>query len=397
MRLSPLTALASLWRARRIPLAWLLLTRQPVRLAVALSGIAFAGILMFMQLGFRDGLFEASVTVHKLFDTDVVLLSPRTNSSIAMASFPRRRLVQTMADPDVVGITPVNWNLLLWRNPDKRTTRSILTLGFEPGDPLFIDATVSEKARLLTQLGRVLFDARSRPEFGPIEAWFKQGRTVETEVGGTRVRVAGLVSLGASFGADGNMITSRETFQRLMPGSSPGSIELGLIRLRPGADAARVAKRLQEQLPPDVTVLTKAGFEELEKTYWRTSTAIGFIFTLGAAMGFVVGCVIVYQILYSDVSDHLPEYATLMAMGYKLAGLLGVVAREGLLLAVLGYLPAYVAGQGLYALVRSGTRLPVYMDPQRAVLVFTMILVMCLGSAALAMRRLGDADPAEIF
>ena len=114
-------------------------------------------------------------------------------------------------------------------------------------------------------------------------------------------------------------------------------------------------------------------------------------------MGFIVGCVIVYQILSSDVSDHLPEYATLMAMGYPLASLLRVVGREGLLLAVLGYLPAYATGLGLYALVRSGTRLPVYMNSTRAVVVLVMILVMCLASAALAMRRLADADPAEIF
>ena len=127
------------------------------------------------------------------------------------------------------------------------------------------------------------------------------------------------------------------------------------------------------------------------------STSIGFIFTLGAAMGFVVGCVIVYQILYSDVSDHLPEYATLMAMGYRLKTLLGVVAREGVFLAVLGYLPAYAAGQGLYALVRSFTRLPVAMDISRALIVFLMILIMCMFSALFAMRRLVDADPAEIF
>ena len=385
------------WRSRRIPLAWLLLARQPVRLAVALAGIAFAGILMFMQLGFRDGLFEASVTVHKLFDADLVLMSPRTMSSIGMAGFPRRRLVQAMADPEVAGTTPVHWNLMLWRNPQTRTTRSILTLGFDPTDPLFTDPTLTQKAQALTQKGRVLFDDRSRPEFGPIAAWFNQGKVVETEVAGKRVRVAGLVSLGPSFGADGNMLTSRETFLQLMPGTPPGSIELGLIRLTPGADPAVVAKRLKQRLPNDVTIYTKQGFEEFEKNYWRSSTAIGFIFTLGAAMGFVVGCVIVYQILYSDVSDHLPEYATLMAMGYRLAGLLGVVAREALILAVLGYLPAYIAGQGLYALVRSGTRLPVAMDPQRALLVFAMILVMCMGSAAFAMRRLADADPAEIF
>jgi len=387
----------SFWQSRRIPLSWLLLTRQPARLAVALAGIAFAGILMFMQLGFRDGLFDASVTIHKLFDADLVLMSPRTMSSIGMAGFPRRRLIQALADPEVEGTTPVHWNLLLWRNPQTRTTRSILALGFDPGDPLFTDPALAAKAQVLSQRGRVLFDELSRPEFGPIAEWFRQGKVVETEVAGKRVRVAGLVALGPSFGADGNIITSRETFLRLMPNTPPGSIELGLIRLRPGADPAAVAARLKRALPEDVTIYTKKGFEEFEKDYWRSSTAIGFIFTLGAAMGFVVGCVIVYQILYSDVSDHLPEYATLMAMGYRLLTLLGVVAREGLILAVLGYVPAWLAGQGLYALVRSGTRLPVEMDGQRSLLVFAMIFAMCMGSAFMAMRKLADADPAEIF
>ena len=389
--------MTNFWSSRRIPLAWLLLSRQPARLAVALAGIAFAGILMFMQLGFRDGLFDASVTVHKLFDADLVLISPRTMSSIGMASFPRRRLVQAMADPAVRGITPVNWNLLLWRNPQTRSTRSILVLGFEPSEPLFTDPSIAVKAKDLSQKGRVLFDQRSRPEFGPIASWFNQGKIVETEVAGKRVRVTDLVSLGPSFGADGNMLTSRETFLKLMPSTSPGSIELGLIRLEPGTDLEAASRRIKALLPNDVKILSKQGFEEFEKNYWRSSTAIVFIFTLGSAMGFVVGCVIVYQILYSDVSDHLPEYATLMAMGYRLAGLLGVVAREALILAALGYLPAYVTAELLYGLVRSGTRMPVVMDPQRALLVFSLILVMCLGSAAVAMRRLADADPAEIF
>ena len=386
-----------LWPSRRIPLAWLLLTRQPGRLLVALAGIAFAGILMFLQLGFRDGLFDASVTIHKLFDADLVLLSPRTMSSIAMAGFPRRRLVQVMADPAVAGTTPVHWNFLLWRNPQTRTTRSILALGFEPGDPLFTDPALAAKAAVLSQQGRVLFDELSRPEFGPIASWYRQGRTIDTEVAGKRVRVAGLVALGPSFGADGNLLTSSETLLNLLPNTPPGSIEIGLIRLKPGEDAKAVAQRLRSKLPTDVTIYSKQGFADFEKDYWRTSTAIGFIFTLGAAMGFVVGCVIVYQILHSDVSDHLPEYATLMAMGYPLPQLLGVVAREGLLLALLGYAPAWLAGQGLYIVIRNATKLPVGMDGQRALLVFTMILAMCLGSALMAMRKLGDADPAEIF
>jgi len=385
------------WKNRQIPLAWLLLTRQPVRLAVALAGISFAGILMFMQLGFRDGLFEASVVIHRRFDADLVLISPRTSSSISMAAFPRRRLVQTMSDPDVKGITPINWAFLRWRNPEDRSTRQLLAMGFEPNDPLLIDSDLKQKAQLLTQRNRVLFDELSREEFGPIGKWFREGRTVETELSGKRVRVVGLVSIGPSFGADGNLITSTETLRSFLPDPPEGSIEIGLVRLNEQADAASVKDRLNKRLPEDVKVYTKGEFEEIEKNYWRTSTAIGFIFTLGAAMGFVVGCVIVYQILYSDVSDHLPEYATLMAMGYPLTTLLAVVAREGLLLAIMGYIPAFAAGSGLYRITQSATKLPVIMDGPKALLVFFLILVICMGSALLAMRKLAEADPAEIF
>ena len=389
--------MTSPWQGRRIPLSWMLLTRQPVRLLVALAGISFAGILMFMQLGFRDGLFDASVTVHRLFDADLVLISPRSASSVRMAGFPRRRLIQTLADPSVEGVTPVHWGLMLWRNPETRRNRAILALGFNPDDPFFLDPGLAEQTGVLKQKGRILFDRLSRPEFGPIADWYNDGKVVETEIAGNRVRVEGLVSLGTSFGADGNLLTSTETFLDLMPQKSPGGIEVGLIRLQPGTDPDLAVERLQKRLPDDVTVLTKQGFIDFEQNYWKSSTSIGFIFTLGAAMGFVVGCVIVYQVLYTDVSDHLPEYATLMAMGYRMSHLLGVVMREGFYLAALGYVPAYLAGQGLYWFVRDATKLPVGMDPARAITVLVMILVMCMLSSLLAMRRLIDADPAEIF
>ena len=382
---------------RKIPLAWLLLSRQPLRLLVAVAGISFAGILMFMQLGFRDGLFDASVTVHRLLDADLVLISPRSKSSISMSGFPKRRLIQALAQKEVLSVAPVNLNYLLWRNPENLKTRSILALGFNPEDSLLIDEKFKVKAESLKNPGRVLFDTLSRPEFGPIEEWYNNGRSVETEVAGKRVKVEGLVELGPSFGADGNLITSRETFLRLLSGNPKGSIEIGLIKLSAESDHQFIKNILNKSLPNDVRVLTKREFIDFEKNYWRDSTAIGFIFSLGALMGFVVGCVVVYQILYSDVSDHLPEYATLMAMGYRLKSLLFVVAREGFLLALFGYIPAYLSGQILYAVIRDSTKLPISMDSSKAVLIFVLILIMCMGSAAIAMRKLVDADPAEIF
>jgi len=382
---------------RKIPLAWLLLSRQPLRLLVAIAGISFAGILMFMQLGFRDGLFDASVTVHRLLDADLVLISPRSKSSISMSGFPKRRLIQALAQKEVLSVAPVNLNYLLWRNPENLKTRSILALGFNPEDSLLIDEEFKSKAESLKNPGRVLFDTLSRPEFGPIEEWYINGRSVETEVAGKRVKVEGLVKLGPSFGADGNLITSRETFLRLLPSNPKGGIEIGLIKLSNKSNHQLIKNILNKSLPNDVRVLTKGEFIDFEKNYWRDSTAIGFIFTLGALMGFVVGCVVVYQILYSDVSDHLPEYATLMAMGYRLKTLLFVVAREGFLLAIFGYLPAYISGQILYSVIRDSTKLPISMDLSKSVLIFILILIMCMGSAAIAMRKLVDADPAEIF
>ena len=386
-----------IFKFRKIPLAWLLLTRQPLRLFVAIAGISFAGILMFMQLGFRDGLFDTSVTIHKLLDTDLVLISPRSKSSISMSGFPKRRLIQTLAHTQVLKVAPVNLNYLLWRNPENLKTRSILALGFNPEDSLLLDNEFLNKANGLKKPGRVLFDRLSRPEFGPIEEWIRSGKKVETEVAGKRVIIDGLVELGPSFGADGNLITSRETYLRLLPGNPKGSIEIGLVKLIKNSNPERVSQVLNKSLPNDVRVLTKNEFIDFEKNYWRNSTAIGFIFSLGALMGFVVGCVVVYQILYSDVTDHLPEYATLMAMGYKIKSLFFVVAREGFLLAIFGYLPAYFSGQILYALVRNSTKLPIIMDANKSITIFLLILIMCMGSAGIAMRKLVDADPAEIF
>jgi len=385
------------FKFRKIPLAWLLLSRQPLRLLVAIAGISFAGILMFMQIGFRDGLFDTSVTIHNLLDADLVLISPRSKSSISMSGFPKRRLIQALAQNEVKSISPVNLNYLLWRNPENLKTRSILALGFNPNDSILLDKEFSQKANLLKNPGRVLFDSLSRPEFGPVEEWFKSGRKVQTEVAGKRVLVEGLVELGPSFGADGNLITSTETYLKLFPANPKGSIEIGLVKLMANSDSKKVSQILNKSLPNDVRVLTKDEFIEFEKNYWKTSTAIGFIFSLGAFMGFIVGCVVVYQILYSDVTDHLPEYATLLAMGYRLKSLFFVVAREGFLLALFGYLPAYVSGQILYAVIRNSTKLPIIMDLNKSITIFLLILVMCMGSAGIAMRKLVDADPAEIF
>ncbi len=221
---------------------------------------------------------------------------------------------------------------------------------------------------------------------------------MQTEIDNRSVTVEGLFTLGASFGADGNIITSDLNFIRIFHRRrSRGLIDIGIVHLQPGTDVKAVIAKMRATLPQDVTIASKEEFVAFEKKYWEESTAIGFIFTLGAAMGFIVGIVIVYQILYTDVNDHLPEYATLKAMGYKDGYFLSVVFQEALILAILGYLPGLGISVGLYGLARTATNLPMYMNLGKVVTVFTMTVIMCFVSGAIAVRKLQAADPADIF
>jgi putative ABC transport system permease protein len=286
----------------------------------------------------------------------------------------------------------------LWKNPETRRTRSIFVVGVDPSaDLVDLPGLTPDELEEIKKADVVLFDRRSRSEFGPIAQWFEAGQEVVTEVGNRRVRVGGLFEMGATFGADGTILTSDLNFLRIFPQREPGLVDIGVVQLQPGVDPKPLLDQMRALLPEDVRVLSRAEFIDMERSYWEEGTAIGFIFGLGVAMGFIVGIVIVYQILYTDVSDHLAEYATLKAMGYTDTYLLGVVLQEALLLAVLGYIPAFALAVLLYDLTANATLLPIAMTFNRAMLVLGLTVSMCFISGAIAVRRLRAADPADIF
>lgn len=384
--------------AHRIPLAWLQLTREKIRLLVALAGIAFACILMFMQLGFQDSLLESAIRFHVALKGEIFLVSPQSNALIAMNTFSQRRLYQALGFEEVRAISPVYVGFALWKNPETRRTRSIFVVGVDPSaDLLDLPELTPDKLEEIKKADVVLFDRRSRSEFGPIPEWFESGREVVTEVGNRRVQVGGLFEMGATFGADGTILTGDLNFLRIFPQRGRGLVDIGVVQLQPGVDPDPLVRQMRALLPEDVRVLSRAEFIDMEQTYWEEGTAIGFIFGLGVGMGFIVGIVIVYQILYTDVSDHLAEYATLKAMGYTDTYLLGVVFQEALLLAGLGYIPAFALSVLLYDLTANATLLPIAMTFNRAVLVLGLAVSMCFISGAIAVRRLRAADPADIF
>ena len=382
----------------KIPLAWLQLSREKSKLLIALAGISFADMLMFIQLGFQGALFNANLKLPRIVKGDIVLLSTQSEAIFNLNSFSRRSLYRTLGMKEVASVSPLYISMAMWKNPIEGNSKPIMAIGFNPQESNLTVPGLNRHNRNQIQLTDVvLFDDKSRVEFGPIAELYRQGEEVTAEIGQHRVKIGGLFSLGSSFTADGTVITSDINFWRLFRDRAPDLIDIGLITLKPGVNVDRAIARIQKKLPENIRVLSKAEFVEAERAYWQNTTAIGFIFAFGTVIGFIVGTVIVYQILYTDVVDHLPEYATLKAMGYSDSYFVVVVLQEAVILAIFGYIPGLAISTAVYALAAWGTNLPVIMTLGRAIVVLILTIAMCCVSGTLALRKLKAADPADIF
>lgn len=379
------------------PLGWLQLRHRPLRLAVALAGIAFAVLLIMMQLGFRAALFESTLRYHERFKYDIALFSSESVFIVRPQPFSIRRLYQSLSFEEVIDVSPVYIFPAVWKNPWTNDRRNINAMGFDPDDDILDTKGFSESLSLLRQQDVVLFDAASRPEFGPVAEVFRADEKVITEVNDREVEVVGLFEMGPSFGIDASILTSDDNWLRMFPERSRNDIQLGLIRLAEGADPELIRDRLRDYLPKDIVVLTRNDFIERERNYWNSATPIGFVFAFGAIMGFVVGAIIVYQILFADVSEHLNEYATLRAIGYSGKFVSGIVVQQAAILAVLGYIPGLFIVYGLYGGAAAATRLPIYLTLDRSITVFLLTLIMCAISGLLAVRKIWRLDPADVF
>jgi putative ABC transport system permease protein len=386
-----------------IPLPWLQLVKQKVRFFVALAGIAFISVLMFMQIGFQDALYSSATQVHKHLQGDLFLISSQYKSLTSTQSFPRSRLYQILGFNGIESVEPLYVQFAKLKNPINGRKYPIYVLGFDPVKSIFRLPEVEQDFQLLKIPDQVFFDRAARPEFGPIAEYFQKNQPIGMEIFsylgtiGYKVKVSGLFTLGPSFGVDGNLIVSSSTFFKIFPEHRPNQVDIGSIHLEPNVNPQTILTTLSNSLPQDVTVMTRQEFIDFEKSYWTLRTPIGFVFNLMVIMGFVVGVIVVYQILYSNISTHFVQFATLKAMGFRNKYLLNVVFQQAIILAVLGFIPGFAISLGLYDIAKDATKLPIVMDASKGLLVFTSVIFMCLTSGFFSTNKLRKVDPAEIF
>lgn len=382
---------------RRTPLAWRQTSHRPMRLLAAIAGVSFANVLVFFQLGLASGLYASQKRPLQRLNGELVMVSRRYTNLGEPLNSPRSRLMQALGVQGVEAVTPLYIGKTDWLNRDSREKKQALIFGLAPENPaLRIPELEADRGKLLRPDG-LFFDTLSKEAAGPVARIVAKDGYYDTELRGKRAVVNGLFTMGLTFAADINLLTSASNFKTWFPDQSSDDIQLGVIQLQPGVSREQVQATLASFLDPSVRVLTLQQLEAVEVDHWRNNTSFGLIFNLGVLVGLIVGAIIVYQILYSDVSDHLPEYATMKAMGYSDRFVVGIIVQESVLLAALAFVPSLVLAIGLYAVLANSTSLLIAMTAQRAVAVFTLTLTMAAGSGWLATGKLRRLDPADIF
>jgi putative ABC transport system permease protein len=375
----------------KTPLAWHNLLHNKVRTTVAVVGVAFPLVLVFMQLGLYEAFLAGTTRLYEALDFDLVLLSTEYVALGETRGFPRSRLAQTRAARGVQEVIPLYVGFYSWRNPDTRVLRKLFVIGSDPRRRVFRLPEVTARLEALHLPRTVLIDRLTLPVFGP------QHTGVVTEVNGHRITIRGQYTLGLGFTADGGIIVSDTTFAQLAGSSLGDEVHLGLVQLAPGAVVHAVGQELRRHLPHDVEVLSRAEFEALEKRYWVQSTSVGIILGSGVLVGLLIEMIILYQILSTDVINRLPEYATLKAMGYSHGALAWIVVQYAVLLGSGGYLSGFGVACALYKAIAEAIHLPVSMDFVRGVGVGMVTLMLCMGASLLALRKVRLTDPAELF
>jgi putative ABC transport system permease protein len=381
-----------------VPLAWRNLVANKRRLLRSSAGIAFAALLMMVQLGFEQGFYEASLSAVRALDGDLFVFSAYKYRFGTRDPIDHGELDKVRAVAGIVSAEPLyaDWQEFFWTSPVDGKPYLVRVFAFDPDAPaVFSLSGIKDQQTLLKNDDTVLTDRRGRAFLG------MDGTAKETDINGQRVQIVGSFALGPDFMSDGTVAMSDRLFAKLLPGNRDSvadlPIEAIVIKLRSGAAVAAVQTALRGALPDTSSVMTKAEIVEFERKFQAELSSAGPIFWLGAIVGFVVGMLISYQVIYTDLSDQLPQYATLKAMGYKTSYLVRSVLGQAALSALAGYAPAWFLCIAAYRVIGAFALLPLHMTVRLTMLTLGLTFGMCLLAAILAVRRVISADPAEIF
>jgi len=384
-------------------LAWSNTTADMQRLLVRCSGVTFAVVLMFMQTGFRNALFDSNVRImEQKITADIVL---RTKSRFMLSSgqqMPLQNVITARSCEGVAAAEPIYIeNVLSDFHCQGMASRKIRVLGFDPTNPFFENFGLKHLANKLNQPMTAAADVKSKSMFGlPVNQQELVDRPF-AELVYKELELVGLFQCGINFSNDGTLAMTPQNFAKyfsMRGGGNPLSqVDYGVANCEKDSDPQIVAHRLQRMLGPHVIVETREQFLDSERNFWGNNTPIGLIFWVGTLIGFVVGLIICYQVLATDIGDHMGEFATLKAMGYPPSFFTSVVVVQALLLSMVSFVPGFLIALTAFGLINVNSGLIMFLNVPRTLTVLGLTIAMCVISGIIALRKLLSADPASLF
>jgi putative ABC transport system permease protein len=348
-------------------------------------------LLVFVELGFFYAVPQGGLLLYDNMRFDLLLVSADYQYQAQPGTFPLDQLDRVKGSPDVAQAAPVYFGYAKWKPGEGGVWPDVFVIGFDLASRVFDSDSIGQQIGVLEHVDTVLVDSTTRPMFGPLTT----GRVVE--IADHKVTIGGQYILGTGFMGLGVVLASAPNFARLFAGRGLDIVNLGAIQLKPGVEPDRAAGDLRQMIDPGTQIFTRKELEAHETSYWTTRTSVGIIFGSGLLISFIVGIMIVYQIVSTQVGRQLPQFATLKAIGYQDRSLTGTVGAMSLLIVIAGFIPALGVALGLYSLIRQETLLPVTMSQTRLVAVFVAALAMAAISALLSVGSLRRADPADVF
>lgn len=385
----------------RLPLALKQLTDAPVKTAAAAAGICFSTVLVFFQLGLLNAIYQSQSRPYSLLDGEIVLVSDRFSRLSQSPEIALSDIMRAQGVEGVAHISPLSIQLgILLILPQGFTTNAQI-YSIDPSN----SALSIEKTKLnissLTLYERASIDNMSRPSYvSNVQKKLRSNRDYRTNLGDKRLIINSISSIGSTFAADLSLVMSQDNLIHYFPGRNYSKINLGIVKLKPGYSIQKVLDTLNSKLYPvgyNIMAMSIPEISDKEMKFWRENTSLTFIFGIGVIVGFVVSGIILYQILYSDVISHLPEYATLLALGYPNIYVIKVVFVQAFLLTAISFPFSFAISLGLYGLMASATNLVIYMTLERGVSVLFLSLLTSSFSCYLATNQLRKVDPSSLY
>ncbi|WP_341881029.1 FtsX-like permease family protein [Synechococcus sp. UW140] len=387
--------------SKRLPLAIKQLKDSPIKTAAATAGICFSNVLVFFQLGLLESIYQSQSRPYSLLDGEIVIVSSRfkrlsQSPTISISEIMRAKGVEGVAK---VSTLSIELGTVLIKSEGMTTNAQIY--GIDPLNSALDTEKIGLDLKLVDLYERAAIDTLSRPSYvRDAKREMIQKNSYRTNLIDKRILINSTAKIGSTFASDMSLVMSQNNLLHYYPKRNQHIANLGVVKISKNYAKERVKKALSEKLFPNGGTVSAMLIEEISKTemnYWSKNTALTFIFGLGVIVGFVVSGIILYQILYSDVISHLPEYATLLALGYTNIFVIKIVFTQALILTLMSFPFSILISMGLYSIMMSASNLLIYMTIGRAIIVASLSIATSMISCYIATNKLREVDPSTLY